>query len=93
MASGTVPALLRYADLLAMPEDQLRHEIIAGRHFMSPSPIIYHQQIVANLSRLLHAHAQSHGGRMLLSPVDVVLSDENAVVPDLQMFPNLIWTS
>ncbi len=83
MASGTGPALLRYADLWALPEDQLRHEIIAGRHYISPSPIVYHQQIVRNLVFLLAAYEQHAGGRMLLPPVDVVLSDENVVIPYL----------
>ncbi len=82
MASGTGPALMCYADLLAMPEDHLRHEIIAGRHYMSPSPIVYHQRIVRQFSLLLLRYEETHGGEVLWAPVDVVLSEENVVVPD-----------
>jgi hypothetical protein len=29
---------LTYQDLLRLPEDLLRHELIDGEHFMSPAP-------------------------------------------------------
>ncbi|MGH9490135.1 MAG: Uma2 family endonuclease, partial [Terriglobales bacterium] len=40
---------LTYDDLLAWPDDQMRHELIEGEHFMSPSPRVRHQRIAARL--------------------------------------------
>src|ERR1044071_3329334 len=36
---------LTYADYCAIPDDNLRHEIIDGRHYVSPSPRMQHQRV------------------------------------------------
>ncbi|HEX5759143.1 MAG TPA: hypothetical protein VF121_08110 [Thermoanaerobaculia bacterium] len=40
---------LTYDDLLALPEDGLRHELIDGEHVVSPSPNTKHQRVSGNL--------------------------------------------
>lgn len=75
---------LTYDDLLAWPEDQMRHELIDGEHFMSPSPLVRHQRIAARLHAALERwNAGARAGEVLFAPTDVVFSPSNVVVPDL----------
>ena len=76
-----------YADLVALPEDQLRHELIDGEHVVTPSPGTVHQSILLNLVRLLLPYLDRVGlGRMLVAPFDVKLSMFTVFVPDLVYF-------
>ena len=76
-----------HRDLVALPEDQLRHELIDGDHFVSPPPTAVHQSILLNLVRLLLPYLDRSGlGRMLVAPFDVKLSLFTVVVPDLVCF-------
>ena len=84
MVTALATAKLTFKDYLLMPEDGKRHELIGGEHFVTPAPTWKHQFAVSNLLRILGAFAYDHGlGRMLVSPLDVVLSDEDVVQPDL----------
>jgi hypothetical protein len=47
---------LTYHDYLRFPDDGLRHEIIEGEHYVTPSPITRHQRILLMLSHLLQTH-------------------------------------
>jgi len=76
-----------YSDLVALPDDQLRHELIDGEHFVSPSPRLSHQQILLQLSLLLGAHVQGRRlGVVLFAPFDIKLSPWTVLVPDLVYF-------
>jgi Uma2 family endonuclease len=76
-----------YADLVALPEDQLRHELVDGEHVVTPSPGTVHQSILLNLVRLLLPYLDRVGlGRMLVAPFDVKLSMFTVFVPDLVYF-------
>jgi len=76
-----------YGDLAALPDDQLRHELIDGEHFVSPSPNTAHQTICLNLVRALLPHLDRHGsGRLLFAPFDIKLSLFTVLVPDLVYF-------
>jgi Uma2 family endonuclease len=75
---------MTYEDLLYLPEDGKRHEIIDGEHYVSASPAPKHQIAVANLHLALGAHVKEHGlGLVMVAPLDVVLSDIDVVEPDL----------
>ena len=75
---------LTYADYLQFPDDNLRHEIIGGEHFVTPSPVIRHQQILGNLHFLLRQHLENEPrGELFLAPSDLLLSEFDIVVPDL----------
>src|SRR5262249_45287523 len=64
--------------------DGLRHEIIEGEHYVTPSPATRHQRILGNLYHSLRNYLDTHAvGEVFLSPYDVVLSDINVFVPDL----------
>ena len=76
-----------YSDLVALPEDQLRHELIDGEHIVSPSPYTGHQTISLNLVRLLLPYLDQHRpGELLYAPFDVKLSPFTVLVPDLVYF-------
>jgi len=75
---------LTYQDLLRLPDDLLRHELIDGVHIVTPAPFTKHQRVVVNLGWLLRAYLEEHPlGQVYVAPVDVWFSDVNVVEPDL----------
>lgn len=78
---------MTYDDLLALPDDGLRHELIDGEHIVSPSPGTAHQLIVGNLYVLMRAFLKDHPlGVAMLAPFDIVFSRYDVVEPDLIYF-------
>ncbi len=72
-----------YKDYLQLPEDK-RYELIEGEFFMVPSPSWSHQTISTNLFRVLDGYVKSHKlGEVRYAPLDVVLSEENVLQPDI----------
>ncbi len=78
-------ARLTYDDLVRMPDDGMRHEIIDGVHYVTPSPAFRHQQLLGRLHGAIFAFLEEHPeiGQVLLSPLDTVLSPFDVVEPDL----------
>ncbi len=75
---------LDYEDYAAIPDDGRRHEIIDGRHYVNPAPASYHQIVLTNLLVALVVHVTKHRlGRVLPSPIDVLLSGHDIVQPDI----------
>ena len=78
---------LTYDDLVAMfPEgDRLRHELIAGEHFVTPSPANRHQELSIRLTISIGAHLDGHSGqgKLYAAPFDVVMTPYDVVEPDL----------
>jgi Uma2 family endonuclease len=67
---------LTYDDLADFPQDDhLRREHIDGELFVSPSPIVRHQQAVLTVAAQLRAYARQQGGLVLPAPMDVVFSE------------------
>jgi Uma2 family endonuclease len=78
-----------YQDYLLFPEDGNRHEIIGGEHYVSPAPKWRHQIVAGNFHRLVSPFVRSERlGYFLFAPLDVVLSDEDVVQPDLLFISN-----
>ena len=76
-----------YRDLVALPEDNLRHELLDGEHVVSPSPALAHQQVSMNLIAAIVPYLEEHpAGRLLHAPFDVKLSLFTVLVPDLVYF-------
>jgi Uma2 family endonuclease len=75
---------LTYDDLLQVPDDGQRYEIIGGELSVNPAPRRDHQEVVTSLDwilqRFLHA---SEFGRVYTHPVDVHLGRNDVVQPDL----------
>jgi Uma2 family endonuclease len=75
---------LTYQDLLRLPDDLLRHELIDGEHYVSPAPAVKHQDIVLNLGRILSIFVRAHRlGKVLIGPVDVLFTEHDVVEPDV----------
>jgi Uma2 family endonuclease len=72
-----------YEDLLTMPDDGRRYELLEGDLLVSPSPKPRHQRIVSNLDRMLGHLEESGLGQGYVAPVDVVLDRHTAFVPDV----------
>ncbi len=69
-------------DLAAMPEDGHRYELVDGALIVTPAPNIRHQTCVTALVMLLYA-ARREEHRVLVAPVDVRLSADTILQPDV----------
>jgi Uma2 family endonuclease len=77
-----------YEEYYQLDDDQ-RYEIIDGKLLMAPAPDTWHQDWIGELYALLRNHVKARKlGRLLLSPVDVVLDQQNTVQPDLVFVGN-----
>ncbi len=75
---------LTYGELLRLPDDHLRHELIHGEHYVSPAPGTLHQRVVLNIARALASHLEDHPlGEVFVAPYAVVFDDLNKVEPDI----------
>ena len=82
--SAPVMSGLTYDDLADLPQDDhLRRELIDGELFVSPSPIVRHQQAVLTIAAELRAYTRREGGLVLPAPMDVVFSRVTVVEPDV----------
>jgi len=84
MSRSTTTARLTYEDLLRLPDDDKRHEIIDGVHYVMSSPVLRHQRVVRRLGISIGNFVDATGrGEVFFVGVDVVLSPYDVVVPDL----------
>ena len=71
-------------ELLALPEDGMRHELLDGEHVVTPAPALPHQrmagQVFLTLSRALEGRDDL---LVFTSPADIVLGPKTLVQPDL----------
>lgn len=72
----------RAADYWQLPEGE-PIELIHGRFVVSPAPTSLHQIVVAFLTELFVGIARRSGGVALCAPMDVVLSDNTILQPDV----------
>jgi Uma2 family endonuclease len=72
----------RAADYWQLPEGA-PVELIRGRFVMSPSPVPRHQIVMMLLAEMFLQIARRSGGIALCAPMDVVLSDDTILQPDL----------
>ena len=83
---------LTYDDFVLFPDDGLRHELVDGEHYVTPSPNLRHQQILLDLAFVIRSWLESHPiGRLFVAPCDVVLSEFDVVEPDLLYVSNERW--
>jgi Uma2 family endonuclease len=72
-----------YADLLALPEDGRRYEIIEGALIEKTGPNWDHGTVVHNLVWLLKPLIEALGGLVRDAPLDVFLPGGDVVQPDV----------
>ncbi|MFH0878809.1 MAG: Uma2 family endonuclease [Lentisphaerota bacterium] len=72
-----------WTDYRTWPDEE-RWELVGGEAFaMSPSPTSRHQDIVSGLTAAARPFFQGKPCRLFVSPMDVKLSEEDVVQPDL----------
>jgi Uma2 family endonuclease len=80
---------MTYEDLLLLPEDGLRHEIIDGEHYVNASPVTKHQRVSYNLILAIGNYLAEHPvGKLFHAPLDIVFSRYDVVEPDLLYISN-----
>ncbi|MDQ1249864.1 MAG: hypothetical protein QG597_4241 [Actinomycetota bacterium] len=84
--------LLTRADLDALPDDGLRHELIDGQFVMTPAPGTTHQIIADSFVEILRPILRGTDLRVLSSPYDVVLGP-HVVEPDVVVAPRAGFTA
>src|SRR6185295_9035814 len=74
-----------YDELVAeMPETNQPHELWDGVLIMSPTSSFFHQEISGRFYIALHNWAKKHNlGKVVASPLDMVLSPHQTVQPDI----------
>jgi Uma2 family endonuclease len=72
-----------YEDLLLLPEDGRRHEIIEGDLYEMPSPLTMHAVTIRNLMFLLGPVIDALGGWLLTASLDVFFRGADPVQPDI----------
>ena len=72
-----------YEDLLSLPDDGKRYEIIEGVLYEMPAPSWNHQLVITNLLLLLAPLVRALGGQIVTSPLDVFFQGADPVDPDL----------
>jgi Uma2 family endonuclease len=82
---GTHPTRLTYDDFVSFPDDGLRHELIDGEHYVTPSPNTRHQRLVGRLYAAFVLYLRDHpeAGEAFVAPFDVVFTEFDVVEPDL----------
>ncbi len=80
---------LTYADLLDMPDDGQRYEIIGGELSVNPAPRRDHQLVVADVTWIVEqVLRETDWGTVIPHPVDVYLGPNDVVQPDLVVIAN-----
>jgi Uma2 family endonuclease len=71
----------------ALPDDRMRHEVLDGTLYVSPSPSLSHQRIVGELFYRLRQYLTDNGiGEVMISPADLEFSSVRLLQPDLFAF-------
>ena len=75
---------LTYEDLVQMPDDGKRYEVIDGELFVSAAPMKKHQKLLYRLTRVVGDHVDLNRlGEVYFAPVDVRFFRTDIVQPDL----------
>lgn len=81
-----MPELARWTreQVLALPDDGMRHELIDGELIVTPTPRVRHQEAVMELWQLLGPYLAAHGlGRCFCLPGDLEVEPGQVNQPDL----------
>ena len=86
----TARIALTYRDYAALPDDGKRYEIHNGELSVTSAATPWHQVVLLNLATVLDAHVRAQSlGRILMAPLDVILSDLPSETTILQ--PDIIF--
>ena len=80
---------LTYEDFRHFPDDGRRHELIDGKHYVTPSPITRHGRLCMRLIKPLADYLELHPiGEVFGSRFDCVMSLFDVVEPDVAVILN-----
>ena len=75
---------LTYEDLVQIPEDGKRYEVIGGELVVTAAPVKKHQKLAYRLTRVLGDHVDEGAlGELYFAPVDVRIDLNGIVQPDI----------
>lgn len=81
------PVLVRegvtVAEYLAMPETVQPYNLIDGRLYMSPAPLMRHQNLAGTIYVFFREFARERGGQAFISPMDCHLPTGSVLQPDV----------
>ena len=90
--TSRIEPLLTVADLDAFPDDDgNRYELIGGELFVSGAPGIPHQRVLHNLQMMFGSYLKANPIGILVPGAEAILSDYDAVIPDLAFVCNERW--
>jgi Uma2 family endonuclease len=73
--------------VLALPDDGRRYELVSGELVVTPAPKGLHQTALMMLYDSIRAAlGESESGRVLVSPADIMLGEDEVLQPDLFVF-------
>jgi Uma2 family endonuclease len=73
--------------VLALPDDGQRYELVSGELVVTPAPRGLHQRAVAALHLALHEWLTRHPvAHVLFSPADIILGEDEILQPDLFVY-------
>lgn len=76
------------AQVLELPDDGNRYEVVDGERLVSPAPSLPHQEAVQAVYQRVRPLVDTHQlGRVLLSPADIEFDERTLVQPDLFVAP------
>jgi Uma2 family endonuclease len=88
MGTGVVPKVT-FEEFRQFPVDGKRYELVSGEVHVTPAPATRHQFAVQNLAGSLWPHViKNHLGEVCTAPLDVRLSKDTALQPDLIFISN-----
>ena len=77
--ANTPGVKLTYDDFVLFPDDGMRHELIDGEHYVTPSPNLKHQKVSGNLHLLIAGWLEHNPiGQVIYAPFDVVFRDSTS---------------
>ena len=80
---------LTFEQFRQLPDDGKRYELARGEVHLTPSPTTKHQIVLGRLYASLEAYLSKNPlGRLLIAPLDVRLSADTALQPDLLFIAN-----
>lgn len=76
------------AEVLALPDDGKRYEVVGGELLVTPTPAPRHQRIVGELYHLLRQYLAMYPvGEVLTAPADIEFGPDTLAQPDVFVLP------
>ncbi len=89
MSTTGLKTKLDYTDYVHIPSDGKKYELLDGDLHVTPAPSPLHQRVSKRLQRMLEAYFEDTGrGEVFDAPIDVILSNQDVVQPDIVLVTN-----